>query len=151
MRSGAEELDRQVRHGIYRHFAEAGAAPSVDQLTAAVGRPLPEVEQSLDRLADAHAIVLAPSTRNVWMAHPFSAVPTSYPVRSGGRTWWANCAWDALGIPAVLDIDAETRTQCPDCGEPIALRVAGGRVEPGNAVVHFLVPPKRFWENVGFT
>jgi hypothetical protein len=54
-------------------------------------------------------------------------------------------------IPALLDADAETRTHCPDCSEPLTLRVTGGRVEPQDAVVHFVVPPGRFWENVGFT
>ena len=31
---------------------------------------------------------------------------TDYRVSSGGRTWWANCAWDALAIPAALTVDA---------------------------------------------
>ena len=147
----AEDLDRQVRHRIYRHFAETGRAPGVGDLAAPTDRSIADVERSLDRLAEAHAIVLAPGTRNVWMAHPFSAVPTPYPVRTAGGTWWANCAWDALGIAALLGVDAETRTRCPDCGEPMTLRVADGRVEPREALVHFVVPPRRFWENVGFT
>jgi hypothetical protein len=35
-------------------------------------------------LADAHIVVLALGTRSIWMAHPFSEVPTSYTVQSGG-------------------------------------------------------------------
>ena len=85
------------------------------------------------------------------MAHPFSAVPTPFPVRTARRTYWANCAWDALGVAALIDEDAVSETQCPDCGEALVLRVTDGRVSPGDGVVHFHVPPKRFWENVGFT
>jgi hypothetical protein len=36
------------------------------------------------------------------MANPFSAVPTPFLVRSGDRSWYGNCIWDALGIPAML-------------------------------------------------
>jgi hypothetical protein len=33
------------------------------------------------------------------MLNPFSAVETPHRVEAGGRSWFANCAWDALGIP----------------------------------------------------
>ena len=145
------DVDRQVRFRIYQQFATVAQPPSVHDIASALGLPLTTIEESIDRLAKAHAIVLAPGTRNIWMAHPFSAVPTSYPVWTAERTYWGNCAWDALGIPALLGVDAQTRTQCADCGEPLTFGVQNGRVEPGDAVVHFAVPPKRFWENVGFT
>ncbi|HEX7119264.1 MAG TPA: organomercurial lyase [Longimicrobiales bacterium] len=151
MRLEQAAVDARLRHRIYRHFAAFGEAPGASDLAEALEVPVAEIEASLDRLAAAHAIVLAPGSRNIWMVHPFSAVPTAYPVRTAERTYWANCAWDALGIPALLGMDGETRTQCADCGEPLAFRVRNGRVEPGDAVVHFVVPPKRFWENVGFT
>src|SRR5256885_7144555 len=57
---------------------------------------------------------LAPATATVWMAHPFSAVPTAYPVVIGERTYWANCAWDAAGILSLVG-DGECRTRCADC------------------------------------
>lgn len=145
------ELDREMRFHIYRRFAETGRAPSVEHLASEAGVPVEGVAESLDRLAENHAIALAPGTRNVWMAHPFSAVPTPYPVRTADRTYWANCAWDALGVAALLDVNAETATQCADCGEELVIRIVDGQVSPGDAVVHMHVPPKRFWENVGFT
>lgn len=145
------ELDRQVRCRIYEHFTAFARAPDARDLAAALDVPPSAIEESLERLASAHAIALAPGTHNIWMAHPFSAVPTPYPVRTAERTYWANCAWDALGIPTLLDVDAEVHTQCADCGDPITLRVEDGRVAPREGVVHFVVPPKRFWDNVGFT
>jgi hypothetical protein len=37
-------------------------------------------------------------------------------VRSKGRSYWANCAWDMLGIPAALhsgaDVEAEYAEEC---------------------------------------
>ena len=105
---------------------------------------------ALKRLAELRALVLAPATVNVWMAHPFSAVPTAYPVAMAGRTYWANCAWDAAGVLSLVGGDGECRTQCADCGQEITIAVRDGRVH-GDGVVHYAVPPKRFWENVAFT
>ena len=145
------DLDRDVRFRIYRHFARTGRAPSTEDLTAALTIGPKDVEESLGRLASDRSIVLAPGTHNIWMAHPFSAVPTPYPVRTATGTYWANCAWDALGICAILGVDGESETRCAESGEPLTIRVAEGRASPDGVVVHFLVPPKRFWENVGFT
>lgn len=101
-------------------------------------------------MADARMIALAPGTRSIWMAHPFSAAPTPYRVHSGGVSHWANCAWDALGIAVVLDRDTECMARCPDCNATIDLSVRGGS-PVGDGVVHFVTPPRRFWENVAFT
>ncbi|NIP57205.1 MAG: hypothetical protein GWM92_03530, partial [Gemmatimonadetes bacterium] len=65
--------------------------------------------------------------------------------------YWANCAWDALAIPSLLTTDARVDTRCPVSGERVVLRVRDGEVVGAEGVIHFLVPPRRFWENVGFT
>jgi hypothetical protein len=147
----AQDLDRQVRWLVYRHFIEAGSPPNTPMLARESGSDLHSIEESLKRLAEAHSLVLAPGSSSIWMAHPFSALPTPYPVQAGGIRYWANCAWDALGIPVVLGEDAHAVTLCPDCGDSMILRVEGGAVSPGEAVVHFLVPAKHFWDDIGFT
>lgn len=143
-------LDARVRAEVYRTLAGTSRAPAPGELARALGIEPPEISASLARLAAAHALVLDPGSGAVLMAHPFSAVATDYPVVAGERTWWANCAWDALGIPALLERDTETRTPCPDCAEPLRIAVRDGRVE-GEGVVHFLVPARHFWDDIGFT
>lgn len=145
------DLDRDIRFHVYRHFVETGRAPTVPAIASDLDAPQDAVERSLRRLADGHVLALAPGSLNVWMAHPFSAVPTPYPVETSERRYWANCAWDALAIPTLLEVDARTVTACSDCAEPLTLRARGGELEATDAVVHFAVPPRRFWENVGFT
>ena len=144
-------LDTDVRLALFRHLADTGRAPSADELAAAVGRARPAVEQSLRRLEDAHVIVLAPGTINVWMAAPFSAVPTAFRVEARERTYWGNCIWDALAIPALLDADATLTAGCGDCDVPLTLRIRDGSLAEGEGVVHFAVPARRWWENIGFT
>ena len=141
--------ERDVRLFIYRHFLETTRAPSAATIAAAVNASHDVVSSALRRLADLHAIVLAPASIEIWMAHPFSAVPTPYPVTIAGRTYWANCAWDAAGVMSLAG-DGESRTRCADCGEQVGFAVQRGRVS-GDGAVHYAVPPRRFWENVAFT
>ncbi len=144
-------FDSAVRLRIYQELAEMGHAPTVDEVASRVGQSLEVVEAAYLRLAAARAIVLAPSTLNIWMAHPFSAVPTPYPVQTAKASYWANCAWDALNIPALLGVDARTVTRCPDGETALTLRVEAGSLIPTEGVIHFAVPPRRFWDNIGFT
>lgn len=145
-------LDWRIRHAVYQHFVSTGEAPSVEELARQSGDAIPVVENSLRRLANEHhALALAPGTSNIWMAWPFSAVPTAYPVKTAERTYWANCAWDALSIPSLVGLDADTIYACPDCLEMINLSVKNGILSPTEGVVHFAVPPRHFHDNVAFT
>ena len=67
--------------------------------------------------------MLAPASLSIWMAHPFSAVPTDYPVDANGRRYWANCAWDAAGILSLAGAGGQTHTRCADCGETLTMTV----------------------------
>jgi hypothetical protein len=85
------------------------------------------------------------------MAWPFSGVQTDYKVHSLGKTYFANCAWDSLGIPVLLQADAEIESECAQSGEKISLAVRGGEVQDESTLVHFLVPFKDWYNDVTFT
>jgi alkylmercury lyase-like protein len=142
-------LERRVRALVYRHLIDTTQAPDVDALAAAAGASELEVTEALRALADRHALVLQPQSSRVWMAHPFSAVPTAYPVESGGRTYFANCAWDAAGVLAIVG-DGRCVTRCDDCGAELTFAVEAGTLR-GRGVVHFLVPAQHFWDDIAFT
>jgi hypothetical protein len=149
-----KDLDRSVRLCVYEHFARSGSSPSVDELAEANACSIQDVEASLTRLeADHHALALAPTTKNIWMAHPFSAVPTAFCVDTEDVTYWGNCAWDALAIPPLLSLDASVSARSAETGERMELTFRSGEPVSAGAdgVVHFLVPPRRFWENIGYT
>jgi hypothetical protein len=143
--------DGRIRHAIYKIFAEGGiplSATIAHQLHISIDI----VRAAMERLHAAHAIVLDPRTREVWMALPFSSVPTPFMVKGiGARSWYANCAWDAFGIPILLGVDAVIATTCQDCDGPIVYRVEGGRLVDAHGVVHFGVPAAKWWDNIGFT
>ena len=146
----SDALDTRVRVHLYEDFVAHGRPPSVVETASALGLAEPEVADAYRRLEEARVIVLAPGTLNVWMANPLSAIPTPFRVETPKGSYWGNCIWDALGIPAMLGTEGRVATSCPDCGEPMELHVEEGEVD-GDGVVHFAVPAARWWDNIAFT
>jgi hypothetical protein len=140
-----DTLLTRLRWEIYRRWAETGRAPLAGELAAALTCPVGEIEEGLRALAAGHVIVLVPGTCAIAMAHPFSGVPTAYTVRSGSLQYWANCAWDALGIAAILGRDTEAPT------EELDLSVRDGEPVSASGVIHLLVPARRFWDDIADT
>jgi hypothetical protein len=85
------------------------------------------------------------------MANPFSAVPTPFLVEAAGKTWYANCAWDAFGICAALHEDGRIRTACADCGERIVIHVRDGKPDDTSLLFHCLVPASHWWDDIVYT
>lgn len=142
-------LERLVRACVIQTLRDTSVAPSVADLASVLGVESAQVLQALLALADEHRLALIPGTDLVWMAHPFSAVRTDFLVRINGREWYANCVWDGLSILALLG-DGLLETHSPATGDPIIYVVRDGCVD-GEGIVHFLVPARSFWENIGFT
>ena len=140
-----------LRREIYRHFAATTHPPSLDELSRTVDMPPADVRSALEALERHHHIALLPDRSGIWMAHPFSATATDFPVDTARGRFWANCAWDALGVPAILGIDGWTEARCAASGDPIAFGVRGGRREGDRGVVHLVVPPRDAWDDIGFT
>ena len=143
-----DDRDLRIRNHVYRRFVELGRAPTLAELKDDLGD---EVEPALRRLHDAHALVLEVDRTGIRMANPFSAVPTPHRVGAGGRSWYANCAWDAFGIPAALHVDGHVSSTCPDCTEAIEIDIRGGCAIPDEYVFHVLVPAAHWWDDIGFT
>ena len=81
------------------------------------------------------------------MAHPFSGIETGFTATVAGRTWYANCAWDALAILALM---GDGRAAIAQNGEQDVWVVKNGEVSP-NGVIHLRVPARHFWDDIVFT
>lgn len=108
--------------------------------------------EALERLQDEHdALVLLPGSPYVWMAEPFSAVPTDYPVIGAGHRWFGNCIWDAMAIASLVEEPCRIPAVCPQSGADLTVEVRDGALVEAKGIVHFAVPPSRWWESIGFT
>jgi len=148
-----DDLDLRIRTHLYASFVRDGAAQTPEAAAAALGLEEERVQEAYRRLHDAHALVLHPGSTEIWMLNPFSTVETPHRVEAGGRSWYGNCAWDALGIPGAMHGDAgRIESDCPDCGELLELEVRGGELVRGaELLVHILVPARHWWDDIGFT
>lgn len=144
-----DELIWQVRAFVYGWFVENAGAPGVEAIAGRFGISPQEAGEALTRLHAAHALFLEPGTTQIRMASPFSAIPTPYLTTIAGLTYWANCAWDSLGIAAALHApQAVIDSICTASGEPIRLAVERGRVKDTGVVVHFLVPFQHWYDDL---
>ena len=70
---------------------------------------------------------------------------------SENKGWWANCAWDSLGIAAALKMDARIEASYPDAQKTVELQVNHGMVEGKNHVIYFPLPCRQWYDDLVFT
>jgi len=147
-----DAFDLDVRRHVYSSIVANGRPPTASETAVAFGRSEADIADAYRRLHDAHALVLFPESTEIWMANPFCFAPTRHRVTAGRRAWTGTCAWDALGILGALHCDGRVESACACCGDPLRLAVENGAlVEGADVLVHFLVPARRWWEDIGFT
>jgi alkylmercury lyase-like protein len=144
-----DEFQRAVRAAVYTAFRDTSRPPTPDAIASALGARREIVVAALGALAAEHILVLRPDGETVWMAHPFSGVPTDVVAAVGAKRWFANCVWDGLSIIGLFG-DGRLETVSPATHDALQFDVADGVVS-GEAIVHFLVPPRRFWDDIHYT
>lgn len=137
-------FESAVRARVYSLLVEGIRKVDVEAVAESGGWAPGEVAAAFSAMADDHLIALTDDGRTVWMAHPFSGVATSYRAVVGSRSWYANCAWDALAILSLLG-DGQVHD-----GDGPLWEVDHGVVSP-HGFVHLLVPARQFWDDIGFT
>jgi hypothetical protein len=145
------EFDAQVKLAIYRHFAETGHAPTLTEVAERVRTDTEHVLGTYTRLCAQRLLVLDGDGSSIRMASPFSGVPTPHVVEADGIRYFANCAWDALGVLAALNRPGVVHSRCEQSGEPLRLSVTLDGPEPSDWRFHCLVPAAKWWEDIVFT
>jgi hypothetical protein len=149
--TSTQKLDGDVRLYIMKEAAATGRVPQPPEIAAALGNAESEIHDALLRLAAGKVLILAPNDGRIWAAAPFCAVPSSFRVESNNVAYSAICIWDALGIAATLHQDSSVNAICGDCGAPMTLEVSDNALVRSEGVIHFGVPARSWWDNIGFT
>jgi hypothetical protein len=149
--SDLDAIAREVRLYVFRTAAETTRVPQAPEIAAALHQPPGIVHEALRHLAAGKVLMLAPNDGTIWAAAPFCAVPSGFRVEAGGKRYWSICVWDALGIAAILGTDARVEALCGDCGDQLVLEVRHGELHRSEGVIHFAIPARRWWDNIGFT
>ena len=145
------EFDTQVKLAIYHYFAETGHRPSLVEVVQRVASDAESVLAAYQRLRAQRLLVLEPDGSSIRMASPFSGVPTPHIVEADGTQYFANCAWDTLGILAALHQPGIVHSSCAQSGEPLHLHVNVQGPESSDWLFHCLVPAAKWWDDIVFT
>ena len=146
------DFDTAVKLHIYKVLAETTLAPTSLEVALALNSSTAEIEAAFQRLYQKRLLVLEPGDASkIRMAPPFSGIETPFLVEVGGKSYYANCAWDALGIPAALHEDGDVTASDAFTGEAMSLQVRDGNPVPEECVIHFAVPAARWWEDIIYT
>lgn len=150
-----------ARHFVYTYWAEHTHAPSVQDTARALQIEIAHARALYAELNARHALMLMPGTDVIRMANPFSGVPTGFRVHVGAKMYYANCAWDSFGIPAMfagipastaaLHANARIEAFCSNTQEPLHIALHDGKITGDSAVVYFRVPFANWYDDLVFT
>ena len=146
------DQDWAIRQFVYEFFVEHTRPPSVADTAHHFALAEDAARASYQRLNARHHLFLEPDTDAIRIANPLSAVPSCYRVHVWGRDLWATCAWDLLGIPAMLGADATIVARDPLSETPMTYAVRDGRlaIDPGY-FMHFPLPVANWYDDLVFT
>jgi hypothetical protein len=145
------DQDWAIRSFVYTFFVENERPPSVSETANDFKLGKEEARLAYRRLHNAHTLFLQPGTVAIRMANPLSAIATDYVVHVSGKRLWANCAWDSLGIPAMLDADATIEATLRQSGERVTYSIEGGSLKAEQFVVHFPLPFAQWYDDLVYT
>ena len=143
--------DFPVRKYIYDHFLRTGTAPTIATAAAELSRTETQMREALASISATGAITLDRDTGEIWRAAPFCAVPTGFAVECGGRRLWGTCAWDALGVPAMLHEQATITASCGCCNQQMTISAGPQGLSGDSGVIHIAVPAREWYDDIVFT
>ncbi|HRO53294.1 MAG TPA: alkylmercury lyase family protein [Alicycliphilus sp.] len=143
--------DASLHEAIISGFLTQQRPPTVLEIAERFHCDEAHARQALRALADNHGVVLHPASDEIWIAHPFSAAPTTCVVKSGKRKWWGNCAWCSLGLAHLAGGSATIETRLGAIEDHAVIRIENGKLLDTDYVVHFPIPMQQAWDNVVYT
>ena len=150
--SKAMEFDTELKLKIYEMTARNASIPNAAEVATELGVPQELILDSIERLSAKRLLVPEPGdSSRIRMAPPFSGIKTAFQVEVGDRSYYANCVWDAFGIPAALQMDGIIYAVDGFTEEPLQLEISGGRPRTLEYVAHFAVPAALWWDDIVYT
>jgi predicted DNA-binding transcriptional regulator len=86
-----------LHEAIISSFLANQRPPTISEIATRFECSELTARKGLQALADYHGVVFHPHSDEVWVAHPFSAAPTTCVVSSGERKWWETAPGARLG------------------------------------------------------
>lgn len=104
-----------------------GRKATVTELAHQTGILEQQARQYIESMANDGRLVIDAQGAVVG-SHGLSLTPTKHRLHICGHDLFTWCAADAVGIPAVLGVDATIYSKCFQCNDPIEIHISGGEV-----------------------
>ena len=140
----------QLKVAVYDRIVDTTEVPTIAELAQHLGASSGAVAAGLRDLEAAHILVLGEDGEIV-MPSPFAARETEFRVEVGGKSYFANCVWDALAVPAALHRPGVVHARCGDCADRLRLEVGASGPEPKPWIAHFAVPAAHWRDDIFHT
>jgi Alkylmercury lyase len=117
------QRDDPMLRAIWREFVETGGPVPLETAAAAVPGLALERPRARALALDAEDLIALDGDR-VTLAYPFTTGPNEFEVvLPGGRTRYACCAIDALGVAPMVGVRVTLRSRCHATGTPLVFDV----------------------------
>ncbi len=122
------DLPERIREVAFAHLLASGEPVSSETIAGDLGTPAASVEAATDALGAAGWLDRDEGGR-ITGAAGLSLSDGLHRVEIGGREFRTWCAYDALGIPAALGVDATATTFCGVCNTILTVPIHRGEPE----------------------
>ena len=124
------DLSERIREVAFARLLATGEPVSGETISADLGTSAAAVEAAIKTLSAAGWIDRGEGG-SITGAAGLSVSDGPHRVEIGGREFRTWCAYDAVGIPAALGVDARARTACGVCGINLTVPIHEGTPEGG--------------------
>ncbi len=145
------DIGIRMRIFVYEQLIGIGMPPTIAEIADHLRVTEEDARHRLGGLKIGKTILVNPANGEIWMAGPFAATETQYRVVGSRSSWWANCAWDMFGIAMIVGESVRIDTHCTDCNDPWTLTATTHSPPAQEGIVHFLLPARKWYEDIGFT
>lgn len=122
-----EEDEREVRLALLSCFIDSSGPVACTGLAAKLQKADIDVPVTIKRLEKKGLIVIQSGA--ISGLYPYSAIPTKHKVQlHDGRSIFAMCAIDALGVAYELEQNIKVSSSCALCNEAIEIEIFGEEV-----------------------
>ncbi|MFW2369032.1 MAG: organomercurial lyase [Desulforhopalus sp.] len=138
-----------MRSVLVASFLNTGSPISLSALTSHLEALEIDVHETIKNLTD-KGLIVTQDGGMISGLYPFSAVPTRHKVQlNDGRTFFAMCAIDSLGIAHEMEEGALITSSCALCNIPITVEILKGKISSSHPqtsrAVHVALSEYKDW------
>jgi len=119
----------QVLRQMLRFVLKHAKSPTVKELQLSLNRSEEEIIRTLDELEKGDLLLRKKGTQEIVSIYPLSLRPTQHQIiLEDGTRLFAMCAVDALGMPAMFNMNAKIVSRCEECKREVTFEIRSGEI-----------------------